>query len=112
MRNPKKLFAYCLLAMLAFVLPASAEEIAGQWHALFDTPGGVQTYHFDFQENDGKLITIFKKHEEAIERVTFWGLNDRRTSRRGQHPLLFDANNNTKPAYASIVELAGGKPTQ
>ncbi len=50
-----------------------------------------------------KLFEIFKKHETVIERVTFWGLNDRRTWRWGQHPLLFDANNNLKPAYAAIV---------
>ncbi len=50
-----------------------------------------------------KLFEIFKKHENAIERVTFWGLNDRRTWRWGQHPLLFDASNNPKPAYAAIV---------
>ncbi len=50
-----------------------------------------------------KLFTIFKKHEDVIERVTFWGLNDRRTWRWGQHPLLLDASNNPKPAYAAIV---------
>lgn len=60
-------------------------------------------------EDYAKLFAIFKKHEDVIERVTFWGLNDRRTWRWGQHPLLFDANNNPKPAYASIVELAGEK---
>jgi GH35 family endo-1,4-beta-xylanase/enterochelin esterase-like enzyme len=54
-------------------------------------------------EDYAKLFAIFKKHEDLIERVSFWGLNDRRTWRRGQHPLLFDANNNPKPAYASIV---------
>lgn len=54
-------------------------------------------------EDYAKLFAIFKKHENVIERVTFWGLNDRRTWRRGQHPLLFDANNNPKPAYAAIV---------
>jgi GH35 family endo-1,4-beta-xylanase/enterochelin esterase-like enzyme len=56
-------------------------------------------------EDYAKLFAIFKKHEKAIERVTFWGLSDRRTWRRGQHPLLFDTNNNPKPAYAKLVEL-------
>ncbi|MFO0915152.1 MAG: endo-1,4-beta-xylanase [Pirellulales bacterium] len=67
-----------------------------------------------------RLFAIFKKHEDVIERVTFWGLNDRRTWRRGQHPLLFDSNNHPKPAYASIVktaaenesEAAAGAPRQ
>jgi GH35 family endo-1,4-beta-xylanase len=56
-------------------------------------------------EDYARLFAIFKKHENVIERITFWGLNDRRTWRRGQHPLLFDANNNPKPAYASVVDL-------
>ncbi len=59
-----------------------------------------------------KLFAIFKKHEDVIERVTFWGLNDRRTWRFGQHPLLFDANNNPKPAYAAIVNDAGRDASQ
>jgi GH35 family endo-1,4-beta-xylanase len=50
-----------------------------------------------------KLFDIFRKHESQLERVTFWGLNDRRSWRRGQHPLLFDGNNRPKPAYAAIV---------
>jgi GH35 family endo-1,4-beta-xylanase len=50
-----------------------------------------------------KLFAIFTKYKDVIERVTFWGLNDRRTWRFGQHPLIFDANNNPKPAYAAIV---------
>ncbi|MCA9185200.1 MAG: endo-1,4-beta-xylanase, partial [Planctomycetales bacterium] len=54
-------------------------------------------------EDYARLFAIFKKHEDVIERVTFWGLNDRRTWRWGQHPLLLDASNNPKPAYAAIV---------
>lgn len=50
-----------------------------------------------------KLFAIFSKHKDVIERVTFWGLNDRRTWRSGQHPLIFDADNNPKPAYIAIM---------
>lgn len=50
-----------------------------------------------------RLFSIFIKHKGAIERVTFWGLSDRRTWRFGQHPLIFDADNQPKPAYAAIV---------
>ena len=52
-----------------------------------------------------RLFAIFVKHKHVIERVTFWGLNDRRTWRFGQHPLIFDANNQPKPAYWAIVDL-------
>jgi GH35 family endo-1,4-beta-xylanase len=50
-----------------------------------------------------KLFAIFNKHKAVVERVTFWGLSDRRSWRAGQHPLIFDANNQRKPAYAAIV---------
>ena len=66
------------------------------------TPPSVEDLNAQ-AEDYAKLFEIFMKHENVIERVTFWGLNDRRTWRWGQHPLLFDANNNPKPAYAAIV---------
>jgi GH35 family endo-1,4-beta-xylanase len=52
-----------------------------------------------------RLFAIFVKHQDAIERVTFWGLSDRRTWRFGQHPLIFDGNNQRKPCYASITNV-------
>ncbi len=51
-----------------------------------------------------KLFALFDEHKAVIERVTFWGLNDRRTWRWGQHPLLFDADSNPKPAYFSVIQ--------
>ena len=51
-----------------------------------------------------KLFMIFMKHKETIDRVTFWGLNDRRSWRAGQNPLIFDGNNQRKPAYVAIVD--------
>ena len=51
-----------------------------------------------------RLFAIFIKHKDVIERVTFWGLSDRRTWRFGQHPLMFDADNQPKPAYAAVID--------
>ncbi len=51
-----------------------------------------------------RLFSILTKQSEAVERVTFWGLSDRRTWRFGQHPLIFDSNNQRKPAYGAIVD--------
>jgi len=51
-----------------------------------------------------RLFAIFIKHKDVAERVTFWGLSDRRTWRFGQHPLIFDSNNQRKPAYTAIVD--------
>lgn len=57
-----------------------------------------------------KLFAVFQKHKDVIERVTFWGLHDRRTWRQGQHPLILDANGRPKRAYAAIVESAPRLP--
>jgi GH35 family endo-1,4-beta-xylanase len=51
-----------------------------------------------------RIFSIFAKHKDAVERVTFWGLSDRRTWRFGQHPLTFDESNQRKPAYVAIVD--------
>ncbi len=52
-----------------------------------------------------RLFAIFIQHKGTVERATFWGLSDRRTWRFGQHPLIFDSNNQRKPAYGAIVDL-------
>jgi GH35 family endo-1,4-beta-xylanase len=69
------------------VTPASPEDLEAQADAY------------------ARLFTIFVKHKAHIERVTFWGLSDRRTWRFGQHPLIFDGNNQRKPCYASITAV-------
>jgi GH35 family endo-1,4-beta-xylanase len=52
----------------------------------------------------GKLFAIFLKHKDVVERVTFWGISDRRSWRAGQSPLIFDTKNQRKPAYTSIID--------
>jgi GH35 family endo-1,4-beta-xylanase len=52
-----------------------------------------------------RLFSTFIKHKDVVERVTFWGLSDRRSWRSGQHPLIFDADNERKPAYGAIVDV-------
>ncbi len=61
-------------------------------------------------EDYAKLFAIFQKHKDVIERVTFWGLHDRRTWRQGQHPLILDASGQPKPAYAAIVNNVSPVP--
>jgi GH35 family endo-1,4-beta-xylanase/enterochelin esterase-like enzyme len=83
---------------------ASGGQFGGR-RTRVSTPASIEDLNTQ-AEDYAKLFEIFKKHENVIERVTFWGLNDRRTWRWGQHPLLFDADNNPKPAYAAIVNDA------
>jgi len=56
-----------------------------------------------------KLFEIFMRHSDAIERVTFWGLSDTRSWRRGQDALLFDGQLNPKPAYKAVIEASIAK---
>src|SRR5688572_30273828 len=51
-----------------------------------------------------RLFALFVKRRDAIDRVTFWGLNDRRSWRRGQNPLVFDGENQPKPALQAIID--------
>jgi GH35 family endo-1,4-beta-xylanase len=57
-------------------------------------------------EDYAKLFALFEKHRNVIERVTFWGLHDRRTWRFGQYPLILDANVQPKPAYSAILSAS------
>ena len=66
--------------------PPSAEALAAQADAY------------------ARLFALFVKHRDAIDRVTFWGLNDRRSWRRGQNPLVFDADSQPKPALQGIID--------
>ena len=68
------------------VTPPSAEALAAQADAY------------------ARLFALFVKHRDVIDRVTFWGLNDRRSWRRGQNPLVFDADSQPKPALQSIID--------
>jgi endo-1,4-beta-xylanase len=53
-----------------------------------------------------KMFEIFKRNSDVVKRVTFWGISDTRTWRRGQNPLLFDGEMNPKPAYQAILDVA------
>jgi len=56
-----------------------------------------------------KLFEIFMRHSDVIERVTFWGLSDTRSWRRGQDALLFDGQLNPKPAYKAVIDASQTK---
>lgn len=58
------------------------------------------------------LFKLFLKHEEKINRVTFWGvnnghswLNDWPIKGRVNYPLLFDRKNKPQVAYQRVIDL-------
>ncbi len=59
------------------------------------------------------FFRLFKKHDAAISRVTFWGVDDGQSWHnnwpvRGRvaHSLLFDRNLEPKPAFWSVLNVA------
>ena len=56
-----------------------------------------------------KLFEIFKRHANSIDHVTFWGISDNRSWRRGQGALVFDGQLNPKPALQAILDVGQGK---
>ena len=59
------------------------------------------------------LFSVYFKHRDAVERVTFWGvtdagswLNDWPVKGRTSYPLLFDRNGQPKPAYDAVLRVA------
>ncbi|WP_460978832.1 endo-1,4-beta-xylanase [Spirosoma knui] len=58
------------------------------------------------------LFNLFLKHKDKVTRVTFWGVNDGDSwlnnwpiRGRTSYPLLFDRNNQPKPAFYKVVAL-------
>ena len=54
------------------------------------------------------LFKAFLKHK-SVKVVTFWGVNDGITWLRGATPLLFDANDQPKPAFDAVIRVATGE---
>jgi endo-1,4-beta-xylanase len=58
------------------------------------------------------LFRLFLKHEDKIDRVTFWGVADGNSWLNGwpikgrtNYPLLFDKNYQPKPAYHKVMQV-------
>jgi len=59
----------------------------------------------------GELFALFRKHEDKLDRITFWNLHDGVSwlnyfpvPNRSNYPLLFDKNGKPKPAFFAVVE--------
>ena len=52
------------------------------------------------------LFRAFVKHDKSVKVVTFWGVNDGVSWRAHGRPLLFDANDQPKPAFDAVMAVA------
>lgn len=64
-------------------------------------------------ERYAQLFKLFIKHQNSIDRVTFWGLYDAVSWKnnfpingRTNYPLLFDRQRQPKPAYHKVLKMA------
>ncbi len=101
------------------VLPAKWENTAEvstniKYNKLLNpyTEGLPKTVEEQFTRRYEALFKLFLKHRDKIERVTFWGVNDAGSWKnnfpvrgRTNYPLLFDRQNQAKPAYFAVVNL-------
>jgi len=55
------------------------------------------------------LFRAFLKHEKSVQVVTFWGVNDGVSWRAQGRPLLFDGDDQPKPAFDAVIRVAAGK---
>jgi endo-1,4-beta-xylanase len=63
------------------------------------------------------LFTVFVKHHDAVDRVTFWGvtdgdswLNNWPVKGRTAYPLLFDRHYQPKPAFNAVLQTSRSSP--
>jgi endo-1,4-beta-xylanase len=52
------------------------------------------------------IFRAFLKHRDSVKMVTFWGANDANSWRAQGKPLLFDGNNQPKPAFDGVMAEA------
>jgi len=58
------------------------------------------------------IFRAFLKHRDSVKMVTFWGANDAVSWRRFGTPLLFDGDNNRKPAFDAVVRAAADRKSE
>lgn len=75
--------------------------------------GLPDTRQAELAKRYAELFEVFRKHRDAIERVTFWGvtdgdswLNNWPMRGRTNHPLLFDRAAKPKPALTAVINTA------
>jgi len=52
------------------------------------------------------IFRAFVKHRQSVRMVTFWGANDGNSWRARGKPLLFDGDNQPKPAFEAVIRAA------
>lgn len=71
------------------------------------TQGGlVDDANKRLAEQYGNMFRAFLKHKDSVKMVTLWGVNDAVSWRANGRPLLFDGQNQPKPAFDAVIREA------
>ncbi len=89
----------------------------GQRNSGADIANNAATTQGDLVENADRRLTnayaelfrAFVKHDKSVKVVTFWGVNDAVSWRSRGRPLLFDGNDQPKPAFDAVIRIATGE---
>jgi endo-1,4-beta-xylanase len=84
----------------------------GQRDTSADVAGNAATTEGGLMDNANQrlakqyanLFKVFLKHEKSVKVITLWGLNDAVSWRAQGRPLLFDGNDQPKPAFDAVIE--------
>jgi endo-1,4-beta-xylanase len=57
-------------------------------------------------EQWANLFRVFLKHKNSVKMVTLWGVNDAVSWRANGKPLLFDGDDQPKPAFHAVIRVA------
>lgn len=71
------------------------------------TQGGlVDDANRRLAEQYANMFRAFLKHRDSVKMVTLWGVNDAVSWRANGKPLLFDGQNQPKPAFDAVIREA------
>lgn len=104
------------------VLPSPWEDAGAELTNMFEYRPEMDPYtsgsmtaeaEKEFTDRYLSFFKLFMKHQDKIERVTLWGVNDGHSWKnnwpirgRTDYPLLFDRENNPKPVVNEIIKAA------
>lgn len=101
------------------VLPRPREYYGAEISTVFASAPELDPYRAglpaekeaELAKRYGEIFSVYAKHKDALTRVTLWGVSDRTSWLNGfpirgrtDHPLLFDRNNQPKPALEAAVK--------
>ena len=74
--------------------------------------GLPDSVHKDLANRYAELFSLFHKHRDKFNRITFWAVHDAQSWRnyqpirgRTDHPMLFDREGKAKPAFDAIFHV-------